>query len=141
NMGIWGSKLFDNDLTQDIKDSFEVLIASKFPVKQIISEIKEEQHYDELEAVEQHVVWVAAAMVVWNNGYKDKDIFKKGLNSIDILIKDFELDEDLKEELEGYRKDLLAEPPKIKRKREYYVCPWKIGDVYALKITKDMYLE
>lgn len=136
-MGYFGLKLFDNDLTLDIKDQLEFGIESKIPISFLISELRLEMHYDELPTEEQHLFWIAASITIWNLGYKNQSVFNKGLVSITKLVSDFKLSDELESELFEIADKLKQNPPKINRKREYYVCPWKIGDVYALPIEKD----
>ena len=136
-MGYFGSKLFDNDLTLDIKDQLEFGMESKIPISFLISELRLEMHYDELPTEEQHLFWIAASITIWNLGYKNQSVFNKGLVSITKLVSDFKLSDELESELFEIADKLKQNPPKINRKREYYVCPWKIGDVYALPREKD----
>jgi len=136
-MATWGVKLFENDLTQDIKVSIEEALGLKISVKDIIRDLKVNQSFNELSNEEQLIFWIASSMTIWNNGYKDSDLFSKGLKSIDIFMSNYLISEELKNELNDCQKKLHESPPKIRKKSDYYVCPWKIGDVYALPIEND----
>lgn len=142
-MGTWGYKLFENDFTMDIKDTIEYGLDSKLPTSYIISELKMQLPLDELEPIEKIQFWIAVGYAIWLRGYKNKSAFHKALRFIDEyrlkIDYSFEGYQEVIDELNEIEKKLKTDPPKVKRTREKYVCPWKLNDVFAYPLKKDPY--
>lgn len=136
-MGFWGEKIFENDFTLDVKDTIESGLSIGVSIREIIGDIKDEIDFDMLSIIEQNLFWIASSTTLWENGRKDSKLFKKGIESIDLFLSDYQVSEELKAELVDYRNKLHNQPPKKRTKRSPYICPWKIGDVFALPIEKD----
>jgi len=142
-MGTWGYKLFENDFTMDIKDTIEYGLDSKIPTSYVISELKMQLPLDELEPIEKIQFWIAVGYTIWLRGYKNKSAFHKALRFIDEYRQkidySFEGYQEVIDELNEIEKKLKTDPPKVKRTREKYVCPWKLNDVFAYPLKKDPY--
>lgn len=142
-MGAWGYKLFENDFTMDIKDTIEYSLDSKIPTSFIISDLKMHFPLGELEPIEKLQFWIAIGYTIWLRGYKNESVLKKALHSINeyrqMLDLNFEGYQIVIDELNQIEKTLKTDPPKVKRTREKYICPWKLDDVFAYPIKKDPY--
>ncbi len=138
-MGRWGNKFFDNDYAMDIKDESLKLIETHLSIKDITKKLKKTFLRKNCTVEEINVFWIVISIIFWENRIKDNEIYTKGIKSIQsyrLLIKNNFNNEEILEELNQFEINLTSISPKIERKK-HYVCTWKIGDVFALQISKD----
>lgn len=142
-MGTWGKRLFENDFTLDIKDEIESYLDSRMPTASIIREIMDGFPTEDLDEIEIHQLWITIAYTLWEKGYKNKQATQRALQHIDKYVQTIDESTEgyisIMDELSQIRDKLLTDPPKRKRSRQKYVCPWKIGDVFAYAIKDDPY--
>ena len=149
-MGIWGPKIYENDIALDVKDEFEMLFDEGKSVqvitdilltenKEIISEPKDAQHF-----------WLALADVQYDKGVLLPMVKEMALHWIERgdLKLDYQIhipmDIELRTlELKKLREKLHGGQPAVKdtKKRKLYKCPWNIGDVYAYQLDSDLAKE
>lgn len=138
-MGTWGIKLFSNDTTCDVRDTYIELLK-----KQYSDEDAEQKTYEEYEELmgtdEEPLFWLALAHTQWKNGRLSSMVKDKALALID-ANGGAELFEENKRTYERWLKylvelkEMLLFPMpsrKVYRKPvEFERNPWNIGDVYA----------
>lgn len=145
-MGIWGVKIFQNDLAEDIRELYKELIENEENHVKVTKEIIE-QYKENLEKEEISVFWFALASIQMEYGVLLERVKKKALYYLESK-KDTErwktesTKEDYnerKEELELLKKSIICFEPKKKKgiRKKRYICPWNIGDVYAYKMKED----
>ena len=144
-MGTWGYRLYEDDITLDVRDTFTDYMREGDTLEEAIGKISSAFHLDgdPKEDPDVEKGWFAIADVLWRYGRLTPEIKEKALS----FLKDSEdlkfWEEDnpelapkRKKELKKLKAKLESEQPpqkKFGKKREIkeYVCPWKIGDVYA----------
>ena len=145
-MGAWGTKIFQDDLAQDIKETYIDLLKQGKKNEEITQKLIEE-YANSLDKDEISVFWFALADIQWDYGRLLDKVKEKAISYI-------KSGEDLrrwKEEAEEKdylkRKDVLknleqklnSTMPKEKKVMPYrnYICPWKEGDVYAYQLKEE----
>ena len=145
-MGAWGTKIFQDDLAQDIKETYIDLLKQGKKNEEITQKLIEE-YANSLDKDEISVFWFALADIQWDYGRLLDKVKEKAIRYI-------KSGEDLrrwKEEAEEKdylkRKDVLknleqklnSTMPKEKKVMSYrnYICPWKEGDVYAYQLKEE----
>ena len=153
-MGTWGPKLYEDDVAQDIKETYEELVKTEKDNEKIIKEIcsifKEELEDQD----EKSVFWMVLADLLYKQKQLTKDIKEKALKEIergenlerwkneaskdDYILRKKKI-ELLKKKLEKYDKIKEENSVKIIKKnkpKHYKYEEWKIGDVFAYKIKE-----
>lgn len=144
-MGIWGFGLYDNDVTVDIKDSFQELLEQDIAVREIRSIIKEE--YAELlsNPDEGLIATLALYDQLLDCGSLTKVERKKALELV-VQIEQAECWVNVSQAFLSGRRDELArlrerfqtvENKKPSPKKKSKTIPWEVGKLYALPITME----
>lgn len=142
DMGAWGTKLYENDTTCDVRDEYIEKIKrgknSEEATNEMIAENQDVFSYPDEEAL----FWLALADTQWKYGrllQNVKDMALMWINKID----DIEEINIQKDELDKLHLKLLSPQPPIKkfRKSRLYKCEWKIGDVFAYKLESEIAKE
>lgn len=148
-MGTWGTKIFQDDLAKDIKNTYIDLlkqgIDNEKATKNLIND-----YVDNLDEDEISIFWFALADVQWDYGRLINQVKEKALYYLNIGIdlerwKEEATEKEYikrKEVLENLEKKLKSEMPKEKKITIYknYICPWHEGDVYACPINEGKYV-
>lgn len=139
-MGMWGFKLYQNDTSLDVKDTFEDLFRSGKSVQDITDKLTEDYKSIMGDADEEPLFWWALADTQWNLGVLMPRVKEKALfwieKSRSTLPSQFMDPSDLKAKL------LSPQPPAKKlRKRRIYKCQWKLRDVFAYQLESDLAKE
>lgn len=141
-MGTWGPKLYEDDVAQDIKETYEELVKTEKDNEKIIKEIcsifKEEIEDQD----ERAIFWMVLADLLYKQKRLTKYVKEKALEEIergenlerwkdeaskeDYMVRKKEIDI-LKEKLEKYEEN---------KPKNYKYEEWKIGDVFAYKIKE-----
>ena len=138
-MGTWGIKLFSNDTSCDVRDTYIDLLK-----KQYSDEDAEHKTYEEYEELigtdEEALFWFSLAHTQWKNGRLSSEVKEKALTWIS-LNGGAELFEENKKTYERWLKylveleEMLLSPMpsrKVYRKpKEFERNPWNVGDMYA----------
>ena len=153
-MGTWGPKLYEDDVAQDIKETYEELVKTEKDNEKIIKEIcsifKEELEDQD----EKSVFWMVLADLLYKQKQLTKDIKEKALKEIergenlerwkneaskdDYILRKKEI-ESLKKKLEKYeetKEENSVTIIKENKPKNYKYEEWKIGDVFAYKIKE-----
>jgi hypothetical protein len=151
-MGRWGPKIYEDDLTQDIKEDYKRLLQQGKTNEETINEILSSYEEEIKDIDEGPVFWIAFADTLWDYGRLTEEIKEKAIQEIELgnnlnrwkeegTLKEYKIRE---RELEKLKEKLNKPMPKekkiIKLKKEIEVqqedkYKWKIGDTYAYKIT------
>ena len=150
-MGAWGPKLYENDVTNDVRESYIKILKETKDNEKTLSQIFDDYReymdcYDD-----GPLFWFSLADTMWDYGRLTEVVKTEALHHIESGedLKRWEeegLDDPLykkrKKELERLKIKLLKEQPKEKRliNRKKYENDWKDGDVYLLPLT-DEYAE
>ncbi len=146
-MGTWGTSLYDNDTTRDVKEDFTELLragntkeaATKKLLQQYASLLRHEE--------ETALFWYALADTQWDRGMLLPEVLQNARYYLE--HKDIELqrwadsdETDIKhwlQSLENLEKKLnQPQPPEKKaRKRRLFRCPWVMGDMFAYRLSSE----
>ena len=148
-MGTWGSELYQNDTSLDVKDEFEELYSAGKTAQDITDKLIEDYRSIMGDFDEEPLFWLALADTQWNWGVltplvKDKaliwidkssDMFNR--QTIDMSAKP------KKKALDELKTKLLSPQPPVKKpvKKRIYRCKWKFGDVFAYQLESDLAKE
>lgn len=147
-MGAWGTAIFSDDLAQDVRREYEVLLSSgkdnHEAEEMLINYYSNILNCDDSDA---DVFWFALALSEWKKGRLSFRAKEKALSA---LKQGRDLDrwstegnrknfEKRKQVLEKFREIILSPPPPIKkiRKPTVYHCPWKEGSLLAYRIISN----
>ena len=149
-MGMWGSELYQNDTSLDIKDEFEELFIAGKNVQDITDIMTEEYGGIIGNDDEEALFWFALADTQWNNGVLLPFVKEKAICLIDKEMNGFKNDTtDLSEKtncekkLNKLRTKLMSPQPTAEKpvKKRTYKCQWKSGDVFAYRLESDLAKE
>jgi hypothetical protein len=138
-MGTWGYKIYDDDLTKDIKEDFLELIRKEMTSLEATLVLKK-RFFSQLSEDEIPLFWFALADVQWDYGILLEEV-KDNANyylSNEQDLKRWGKDDYIKRKNELLKlsdkinKEQLAER-KIKKINKF-VDQWEIGDIYAYKL-------
>lgn len=142
-MGTWGTALYQNDVSADVRTFFETQLRSGKAGTTITQELMARYQDAIADPEDSCAFWLALADTQWDFGrleesVKDKALFcigyaESSLNSPNYLKGSRKARTDC---LLALKKKLLTPPPKPKRIRSHspYRCPWKDGDVFAYQL-------
>ena len=145
-MGTWGTGLYQDDTTCDIKDDYITYLKIGMTNEEATRRIIEENDWCFEYEDEGALLWFALADTQWKYGRLLDEVKEKAIECIDSgidLEKWKEDDEKLyqkrKKVLEALRERLNSQQSQKKKIEKFksYSCPWKIGDVYAFKVNED----
>ena len=149
-MGTWGAKLYQNDLSIDIKDQFETLLRDGKTVEEITKQLMDDYNHLTQNPSEEAVFWFALADTQWNWGMllpyvKDKALLwiDKGGDLARWHVENPKSEVTREKVLNDLRYKLLLPQPPAKKisKRRLYKCTWNIGDVFAYQLESDLAKE
>lgn len=145
-MGTWGTKLFSNDTTCDVRDTYIELLKNQYSDKD--AEQKTYEEYEELIGTdEEPLFWLALAHTQWKNGRLSLEVREKAFAWIevnggaDLFEEDKKIYERWIKYLVELKEMLLSQMPprKVYRKPvEFERNPWNLGDVYAYQFHTDI---
>ena len=151
-MGTWGPKLYEDDLSEDIKNEYEELLEKGKNNKEAIEDICQIYKEEIEDSDEKSVFWMVLADILYKHKNLTEFVKEKALKEIE-LGKNLERwknegsEEDYiirKKEIEKLRKKLVsyqdckkkdvAKNKSGKKTANNNILEWKIGDTYAYKI-------
>ena len=146
-MGVWGNKLYQNDIALDVKDSYKELLqdgkTNEEAYNEMISsnmELLSSKYNDE------KVMFILSfADTLWNYGRLTEKYKETCLTLIEECKKDKLKNKENSyciysiSELEKLENKLKSEQPKEKKIRKIipYICDWKDYDTFAYKLESD----
>ena len=145
-MGTWGAKLYQDDLAQDIKETYIDMLKQGKDNKEITKKLIEE-YVNNLDAEETSIFWLTLSDIQWDYGRLIEEVKEEALKHIksgenlnrwkeEGTEKEYMERKQVLEELEQKLKSAMPAEKKI-RKKKPYICPWEIGDVFAYKLTEE----
>jgi len=143
-MGYWGTGLYQNDVSDDVKESYlralkngnDNMIATKNIMEQCSDYIADEE--------DSIYFWLTLADTQWNMGRLLPDVKEHAIFCIERYLNNAKDAYLLSKGILTRLKEKLIQPqPPEKRipKERRYVCPWKIGDVFAFQIGTEKFQE
>lgn len=136
-MGVWGPYLYNNDLTNDVKDAYIGFLYSGIDNDELKSEMLI-KFKEVLETEDAPFFWYAYADMSFKYGRIDEQIRNEALYYIDKKQELDIFDEYRKywlKMLEKLRVKILQEPPKKKKLSIIEnSSPWNVGDLHAYRL-------
>lgn len=143
-MGIWGYKLYQDDIAQDVRDEYIDMLHRGKINEDVTSQLVEK--YKDLDEEEVPVFWFALADTQWTYGrlvQYVKDVALQHLHS----RTNHQLWERSSANEAAMRRKVLSEletrlltqqpNPKVIKPYRLYHCHWNIGDVFAYRLDGD----
>ena len=130
NMGMWGRKLYDNDVALDVKDAIEVAYDEndeETAINKIIAILNMEYTDDD----DKSIAWLVAADRVLRRGTIDVSALYKTVCSGEGNLPD---------ETISFIEEMLRNSDHRKKRRKhrkYCKTSWEVGDVYTYDIAPD----
>ena len=145
-MGAWGAGLYENDTALDVKDEFEKLFNDGKSVQEITDGLTEEYESIMDCADEAPLFWLALADTQWKFGVllpKVKENALRWINELKSQTADTLDGTKQKKSLENLQAKLLSPLPSVKKpkKKRIYKREWKIGDVFAYQLERELARE
>ena len=142
-MGAWGYKIFENDVSLDVRERFNELINSLDCLEATKIIIRENQNsIDDIDDTADF--WFALAYIQCKKGNLLDIVREQALNCMENGngIKKWELTPYCKKrqvEIQNLRNLILSHKTTDKKKKSHtkkpFICNWKIGDTFAYKIS------
>lgn len=150
-MGVWGYKLYQNDLSLDVRDEFQEMYRDGKKAEEITEKLLEEYRGMIGDPTEEPLFWFALADIQWKCGVLMPEVREKAFywmehdRSMECcqplgITENVELQlKHRKKVLEQLKEKLLSPQPPVRKqpKRSVYICPWAIGDVFAYQLESD----
>ena len=152
-MGTWGTAIFSDDIAEDIRYEYKLLIAYDYSDKdatKIVKDLFYKEYDPKTDEDEEQVFWMALALTKWNCGRLDEETKSKALeilnNGGDLSRWKCEgksLYNKRKKVLEELKVKLLSPQPSLKKvaKPLDRRSPWKLGDLLAFKILHEELID
>lgn len=147
-MGSWGTKLYQDDMAEDIRDYYKEQLKIGKSNEEVTKEIIESNEAIISDEDEAPVFWFALADTQWSLGrllpfVKDKALeYLKSRSNLKrweneaINQREYKDREKVLQELE--QKLISPMPPEKKiSQHKLYKCEWKIGDVFSYRLESD----
>ena len=144
-MGAWGSSLYANDTTLDVRDTYLEYLKRESSDEQVL-QLTLQDFEEYLNTDEEPFVWLALADTLWKYGRLTEEVKTKALYWIE-NEGGMELWEDSANKGAGWKKTLVKLKEKlnstmpdkntIKKPVQFDTNPWNIGDVYAFHFTSN----
>lgn len=146
-MGIWGIRLYQNDIALDTKEEYIQLLRDGNSEDEALKKVLSKNKDIIEDKIDGPVFWLALAETMWKLGRLTDEVKEKALKVIEKGedIKNWkelaEFPEQIKtrqNELNRIKEKLNKEMPKARKlKKEIgFNCGWKDGDVYAYQIEE-----
>lgn len=136
-MGYWGTGLYQNDVSDDVKEVYLRELKNgndNLKATDIVMNKCSDYIADDEDCI---CFWLALADTQWNMGRLIPDVKEHALLCLERCFNDTEEECPIsKRTLTRLREKLMQPQPPEKHisKQRKYVCPWKIGDVFAFQI-------
>lgn len=140
-MGFWGTGIYLNDFTCDVRDSYIDLLKQQIDNNNAVQTVINE-YGDFSDEAEEALFWYALADTGWKTGRLLPEIKEKAIHfilhdgGIELWEDDCKKRDKWKIVLQKLKKELDSPMPKEKKFRkpeEFDRNPWNVGDLYAYK--------
>ena len=139
-MGFWGSALYSNDTTCDVRDTYKELLA-----EQLSNEEAYEQTLEQCRGIissdEEPLFWFALAETQWRAGRLTEEVKRKALEWIekkgclDVWDENPKGAAGWQKTIDKLKEKLDQPMPKEKKFRKLEQNPWNLHDVYAYQLN------
>ncbi len=145
-MGAWGTKLYQDDVAQDVKEQYKELLKKGKSNEEATRQVLDEYRPMLNDIDDGPVFWFALAETQWSLGRLLPEVKEQALACIDKGTDQARWEREnpkkapeRKKILEDLRIKLNSPMPPMKKiaQPKSYMCEWKIGDVYAYKLESD----
>ena len=145
-MGAWGTGLYQDDTTCDIKDDYITYLKVGMTNEEATKKIIEENDWCFEYEDEGALLWFALADTQWKYGRLLDEVKEKAIECIDSGVdlekwreEDEKLCEKRKKVLEALKERLNSEQPPEKKvsKIKFYRAYWKVGDILLYQILNE----
>ena len=149
-MGAWGTSLYANDTTCDIRGVYVDMLRRGKTNEEVTQKLIEDNQDIMGDVEEEPLFWFALADTQWNYGRLLSEVKEKALY---FLSQDDELErwrESGEKQLKAWintrdhlKEKLLSPQPPEKKVSKYrlYQCKWKLGDVFAYRFSSEFSKE
>ena len=140
-MGAWGTKIYQNDISSEVKDDYKNKLKAGKSDEEALNEILYE--YDDCigDSDDRYDFWFALADTMWTLGRPTNQVKERTLELIDMEDEEgrWETEKERKARLkvlEDLKQKLLSEMPPRKKIPIYkpFTTPWKPGEVYVYQV-------
>ncbi len=145
-MGAWGTGLYQDDTTCDIKDEYITYLQIGMTNEEATKKVIEENEWCFEDEEEGALLWFALADTQWKYGRLIDEVKQKAIECIDSGIdlekwkeEDEKLCEKRKKVLEALKEKLNSEQPPEKKvtKMKFFRAHWKVGDILSYQILNE----
>ena len=145
-MGAWGSSLYANDTTSDVRDTYMGFLKEQLSNEEAYAKTLEQFHEYIEDPDEEPLFWYALAESQWKTGRLQDDVKAKALEWIDkgggmtLWQKSPSGGTGWQKTLDKLKIKLESEQPKERKIRKPAAIdqnPWNMGDVYAYQFHSD----
>ncbi len=144
-MGAWGTGLYQDDTTCDIKDEYITYLQIGITNEEATKKVIEENDWCFEDEEEGALLWFALADTQWKYGRLLDEVKEKAIECIDSGVdlekwkEDEKLYEKRKKVLEELKKKLNSEQPPEKKvsKMKFFRAHWKVGDILSYQILDE----
>ena len=145
-MGAWGTGLYQDDTTCDIKDEYITYLQIGMTNEEATKKVIEENDWCFEDEEEGALLWFALADTQWKYGRLLDEVKEKAIECIDSGIdlekwkeEDEKLCEKRKKVLEALKERLNSEQPREKKitKMKFTRAHWKVGDILLYQILNE----
>ena len=143
-MGTWGTSLYENDITKDVRDDYIELLCSGKSDEEA-TEAMIEAYIEIFGKEDESLFWLALADTQWDYGRLQSSVKEKALFFINDLVDERWHDEGAHKEtawnetVQAVKYKIEKKQPKKKNvlKRQSFHCQWPLGAVFAYRFFSD----
>lgn len=145
-MGTWGTKLYQDDLAEEIRDIYKDQLKRGKTGEQITKELLLEYQETLLDTDDAPIFWFSLADTQWELGRLEDMVKRNALYHIQdgSNLKRWEMEDSKnapkREKVLADLKEKLLTPQPLEKKislHKLYQCEWKEGDVYAYPLVSE----
>lgn len=148
-MGTWGTAIFSDDVADDVRYEYRLLIAYNYSDEKATEMVKDlfyKEYNSKTDKDDEIVFWLSLALTKWNCGRLDSKTKDKALEILDNGGDLFRWKDEGKllynkreKVLKDLKQKLLSQQPLPKKvsKPVDRRCPWKLGDLLVFKILDE----
>lgn len=141
-MGVWGTKIFSDDLACDIRNDYELLLGDGLRGSEATKRILSQYKSSRADPDESSRFWLALAAAQWKNGRLEQEVLSRAIKIIDSGEDLEHWDTDSpdfaarRRALDHLRVQLLSPQPAESKveKRTPSKCQWKKGDLISYRL-------
>ena len=145
-MGTWGTKLYQDDITSDVREYYQKVIKETNNGASVTDKLLKAFSSELDDRDDAPLVWFALADTQWDYGRLEDFVKEKALYYLDQGEDLFRWNDESPENadkrkkvLDKLKEKLLSPQPLEKKikKTKHYCCQWKMGDVYAYPLDSE----